>query len=376
MTHINGTLTVSDPTVPFTRWKVTANRVMDGAVVGASYVTTSGSTPADYSINCGDETGACLVTVAPAIAMAWESGAAGLNQIVVPTDSGTPYVYQATSAPVTPDPLDANVVFYAHLDDGFTDSKGMTVTVDSLTEIVGDKPAATVDGSGSAVFTGATGSGTSGLSVQDAGLVIGTSDFCLEFWFKHVPVPGDDVNTQREIIRLHDADIPDSENLNAIIVGIYPIGAMRLAIISGGMTVLESWSDFYRGGWQHIAIVWANDFVSTFINGQYQANDGPTDMTFQAWDFPMDRLSIGVGGWPMRERFNGNICRVRLTVGDARYTEPFTPPAIFSGTPAQTGVTEPEWPTTVAATVTDGDVTWTNIGRMVQPITHGWLLPG
>ena len=369
MTHINGTLTVSDPTVPFTRWKVTANRVMDGAVVGASYVTTSGATPADYSINCGDETGACLVTVAPAIAMAWESGAAGLNQIVVPTDSGTPYVYQATSAPVTPDPLDANVVFYAHLDDGFTDSKGMTVTVDSLTEIVGDKPAATVDGSGSAVFTGATGSGTSGLSVQDAGLVIGTSDFCLEFWFKHVPVPTDDPNNLREIIRLHDAD-----NLNAILMNIWPNGAASVAINSSGENVLDSGLNFPRGGWQHVAIAWANDVITIFVNGVLQGD--PIDMTFQAWNFAMDRLSIGHGGSPGLLRFNGNICRVRLTVGDARYTAPFTPPAIFSGTPAQTGVTEPTWPTTVAATVTDGDVTWTNIGRMVQPITHGWLLPG
>lgn len=45
-----------------------------------------------------------------------------------------------------------------------------------------------------------------------------------------------------------------------------------------------------------------------------------------------------------------------------------------SGT-AQTGSTEPAWPTAPGSTVVDGGITWTRGGDLVQPITQGPLIP-
>ena len=40
----------------------------------------------------------------------------------------------------------------------------------------------------------------------------------------------------------------------------------------------------------------------------------------------------------------------------------------------QTGSSEPTWPTTLDDTVEDGDFTWTNMGRLVQPLLQGPLI--
>jgi hypothetical protein len=58
-------------------------------------------------------------------------------------------------------------------------------------------------------------------------------------------------------------------------------------------------------------------------------------------------------------------------------TDPVTTPYVYKCTTAGTShsTTEPTWGTTPGGTTTDGDVTWTCVGRMVQPILHGPLIP-
>ncbi|MDD2885267.1 MAG: hypothetical protein PHT48_09515 [Dechloromonas sp.] len=56
-------------------------------------------------------------------------------------------------------------------------------------------------------------------------------------------------------------------------------------------------------------------------------------------------------------------------------TNPETTPYYYECTTAGTsGATEPTWPT-AAGTVNDGTAVWTFVERMVQPITHGPLVP-
>lgn len=367
MTHITGTLTVSDAAIPFTHWRAFATRISDGALVGSSAITTSGTTPVDYSIPCGTETGACLVTICPALGSSWEQAAPmGQGGFVVPTDSAAnPYVFQATSVSATADALAANVVFYAHLDSDFTDTEGLTLTVDDLTQIVGDKPPQVVDGSGSALFTSDTASGTSGLKVTDASISPGTSDFTLEFWVK----PTDSTGAEQPVVRLYE----DVNDLTTLSFANNTLGGSFVAqVTSAGNFVHALVGALTDNVWHHVAYNRSGSYHSLYINGVLADENPSADVDFA----PAQSLSIGHGGLAYYDHFDGNICRVRLTIGVMRYDAPFTPPIIFSGTPGQTGTAEPIWPTTVSGTVTDGDVTWTNIGRMVQPVTHGWLVPG
>jgi|GEM_PF-2211078 len=57
-------------------------------------------------------------------------------------------------------------------------------------------------------------------------------------------------------------------------------------------------------------------------------------------------------------------------------TDPVTSPYYYKANSAgQTGATEPIWPSTPGSTVQDGDITWECVERLIQPITHGPLIP-
>jgi hypothetical protein len=86
--------------------------------------------------------------------------------------------------------------------------------------------------------------------------------------------------------------------------------------------------------------------------------------------------AVMVSAWPkMGAKWVANTA---YTAGTYVYpTDPATTPYIFKCTTAGTShsTTEPTWDDTPSNTTSDGSVTWTCQGRMLQPILHGPLTP-
>lgn len=363
MTQITGSLSIADESIPFTQWQITAHRITDGEKVGISQVNSNGATPVAYAIDCLTETEACLVTLSPKLGAAWkpETGT-GEGAYIVPTTTSAPYVYRADSVTAGADPLDGNVAFYAHLDADFVDSKGATMSVEPLTVIVLDKPVQTLDGTGSALFTSDTSVSSSGISTTTPAIDLGSDSFTIDFWCKSETPPGAD----QKLLFLSDA----SEN-NVISFSDDGEGSVfSVTVMTNGSFNFELTTALQHSVWNHIALVRSGSDFSLFINGIY------ADGAYQSLDLSgMTSLYVGRGVGTAYTRFDGQICRLRLTIGAARWANDFTPPSTFSGVAGITGATEPAWPTAIMDTVADGDVTWINAGRMVQPVSQGWLIP-
>ena len=363
MTAITGTLAITDPAIPFTAWQARAHRITDGALVGSVNVTSNGATPVPYAIDCGEETEACLVTLAPAMGKKWtaESGFA-VGDLCIPASGQNPYLHRVTAAASVPDPLAAQVSFYAPLDSDFLDQQGNTLLVEPLTALVADKPPATLDGSGSAAFTSATAAGTSGLSCTstafDPGASPGADQLCIECWVKVADSPSDEQTV---------LDVgPREDGLGIVFLNNRNTGEFLVAFGQSGAL----WGNLGVNEWRHVAYQRNGQYHTLYIDGELHAE--------QYYDCNLSGLSslhIGRSIFGDDPRFEGNICRVRVTRLVPRYQGNFTPPSLLDGTPGRSGTTEPAWPTTDAGTVLDGALTWQRLGRMVQPMTHGWAVP-
>ncbi|WAR42944.1 LamG domain-containing protein [Methylomonas rapida] len=121
--------------------------------------------------------------------------------------------------------------------------------------------------------------------------------------------------------------------------------------------------------------------ASTFVAEAHQASDGALSgrKVFTGASFTVDiktpekahyltvKPDVGAA-WKASTAYALN--------GKTFPTDPITKPYYYTATVAGTsGTTEPNWPTTPGQTVTDGTVTWECVERLVQPITHGPLIP-
>ena len=360
MSLLTGTLRIADANNPLTDWVVTAQAVSDGHLVGRTEIMSAGDTPVPFEIDCGDYLQACLMTVAPAMGGVWQPNegiAEGWKR--VPTDNSLPIVLVAEQAPAGPDPYAEQVVLFLPLDDDFLDTQGHAVTVEPGTQLVPDKPPQTRDGRQSALFHGDTSTQwTTGITATHADLELGTQDFTLEFWV----MPGTRDNREEILLQLSNADGSTTVTVwNNAALGRFRVEISDPWNISGTLRWLT---------WSQVAISRQGTAWRVFLDGQILGIDyGGKNVV------GVHSLSLGRGFDANAPRFSGNLARVKLTLGSARYWDNFTPSFLTLAQPALSGGGEPDWPTVDGDTVSDGDVIWRRIGRIVQPITHGYFLP-
>lgn len=360
MSFLSGTLRITATNTPLTEWIATAHAVSDGRLVGRCQLVSEGDTPVPFEIDCGEYLQACLITVAPAMGDGWQPHTAMVEgSLRVPTDNGLPIVLLAEHAPAGPDPYADQVVLFLPLDSDFLDTQGHEVIVEPGTQLVPDKPPQTLDGSQSALFHGDTSTQwTTGITATHADLELGTQDFTLEFWV----MPGTQDNREEILLQLSKADGSTTVTVwNNAALGRFRVEISDPWNISGTLRWLT---------WSQVAISRQGAAWRVFLDGQILGIDygGKNVVGVQS-------LSLGRGFDANASRFSGNLARVKLTLGSARYWDNFIPSFLTLAQPAMTGNGEPDWPTVDRDTVSDGDVTWRRIGRIVQPITHGYFLP-
>jgi hypothetical protein len=356
MTTISGTLTESlDPT----DWIAYAHRIDTGALAGLANVAAGA-----FSIDCGTVTEACLITVAPRMGARWKAGEmAAVGDYRVPSaPAATPYIYRAVAVGGGTDPHFQNVELGlrcngANGSTAFTDlsNRNRAITAHNGAQI---STARSRFGGASAFFDGTNDFLSVTPPSGDTGLQFGTGDFTIECWaFQTSPSDG-----------------------NRTLWGFGESQPMRLLTSSGNLvlnhtstgTVVISTTVTIGAVWKHVALVRSSGIVRLYVDGvQAGAN----------WSFS-GNLDLPAGG-VFRVGCNrgdtwfwaGNIDDLRITKGVARYTANFTPPEEIGTSVSPTGSSEPAWPTTIGQEVIDGGVTWRCVSRMVQPITHGPLIP-
>ena len=359
MSVLSGTLRITATNTPLTDWVATAHAVSDGHLVGRCQILSEGDAPVPFEIDCGEYLQACLITVAPAMGDGWQPHAAMVEgSLRVPTDNALPIVLLVEHAPAGPDPYDVQVVLFLPLDSDFLDTQGHEVMVEPGTQLVPDKPPQTLDGSQSAQFYADTSALTTGIMATHADFDLGTQDFTLEFW----AMPSTQDNREEILLQLSNAD----GSTTVTVWNNAALGRVRVEIsdpwnISGTLHWLT---------WAHVAVCRQGTVWRVFLDGQLLGMDyGGKDVT------GVQSLYVGRGFDANGPRFSGNLARVKMTLRVARYWDSFTPSFLTLAQPAMTGDGEPDWPTVDGDTVIDGDVTWRRIGRIVQPITHGYFLP-
>ena len=149
---------------------------------------------------------------------------------------------------------------------------------------------------------------------ENVALSWGTSDFTIEWWYKHSTWSGGNAYIFHG--RINNGDnfimyVDTSGNLNIYDpqtggVGVYTIGVANTLLTAGT--------------WQHMAVVKTSNVLKVFIDGSQVG----TDQT-QTESFTLTRMGIGSYGGGTGFLSTGLIDSFRITTM-ARYTANFTPP--------------------------------------------------
>lgn len=332
MASISGSVTIAgDPD----DWIACAFDADTHAFAGAAVVATG-----SYEITGLTAGKAYVVACRPKSGGAWAAlSAYGLDGYVIPTNpSSTPYLFKATEAG---DPYFSDVILQIECEGAvdsttFTDSSDLSVVISAHG---GAKISATQVKHGSTSGYLAS-SGYLDMSSNDAFLFAG--DFTVEFW-SYGNITSCAIFSNAAQTYLYNNDF-------------------RVANTS----VVSSLGFATTAAWRHYAVCRSGTSVRVFENGIQKGSTGTKSGN-------VDFRGLNIGRYQPNNNlfFTGYIDDFRVTKY-ARYTGSFTPPGAFSA--SLSGSSEPTWPSTAGQTVTDGDVTWTNMGRMVKPLMQGPLI--
>lgn len=350
-------IAITDPTVSFDQWTARLHRLATGDVLATAHALSEGSTPVDILLDDGGDVTAVYVTLMPRIQSEWKPGLfSRTTGYYVPSGEEAPFLFAASWDNPPDDPLDEYVAFFAPLHTDLLDAKGHTVSAGVDADLIQAPFEAIEDSDGFMYSGGPATNATAGLYSTSNDFNGYEKDFCLEFWL----TGGEPQNVVTDIFSWCNADQTKGIWMQRLADG----GLGRIQVIDMG------YHDF---DWPaldvcHFAITSNHARLNIYVNGfsiaQMAGRPNLPDT---------NRLYIGRGFNDAGYHHAGMLGRFKLTLNDRRYHQAFTPPYLTLTVPPYTGNTEPDWPTTVGATVIEDDIIWTNAGRMIQPITHGWF---
>lgn len=317
------------------------------AVVSAGSYIISGLTAGKaYVVACRPKTG-------PAWAASRDTSE---NDYTVPVSpASTPYVFKATTA-VPGDTKFANVMLLMHANG----SNNSTTITDS------SSAARTLTATGNAVISTAQSKfGGSSLYVPNGssdGVTFADStgwdlnDFTVEAWVRVAATTGNKV-----ILMLGDYQGSTG--------AIWYLSSGKIAYYQAS-SVAESSASMPTDAWAHLAWTRASGTLRMFVGGVKKYENTKSGALS-----PSTYFKIGNDANFNNAPLNGYIDDLRVS-NIARYIADFTPPsaAFFDSGYAKTGSTEPTWTATPGNTTKDGAVTWTSMGRLIQPLMQGPLI--
>lgn len=228
----------------------------------------------------------------------------------------------------------------------FEGTNGATTMVDDSGHVFTAHGAATLEtglqkrGNSCLVLPGSTADWID--TPDSADFTLGTSDFALETWFQ---VNGS--GTGQFLLGGQSDNAATAATLawfverqsgvgNSFIRAIFGVGAGNVSVTS-----TSQFSNLVNPGWHHLAITRSGSTFRLFIDGVQEG----TATSSGTINDSANKLSIGRLGELVAANWLGRIDDFRLTVGSARYTANFTPPALSLDALTWTQLVAPVVPT-------------------------------
>jgi hypothetical protein len=280
------------------------------------------------------------------------------------------HVYKATAVPGYQDTLDAHTVVLAELETEGSNQQGFnpfSVNGAYGNEVFSTTVLLTADAVGSAELQ-MPFDYQQGYAIDSPDLVLGTGDFTIDLWLQI-----DSVMTTRHCELFRIGGDPNSEDPKwGALWAQYVPSLTTLWIMVSADDLLEL--PLAMDEPVHLAISRQSGVLRGFVNGAVIASAACTT------DFSIGDGNGTIGGPDAtggRNPFRGWLQGFRITQGVVRYWEAFSAPTTATRASHQgaVGATEPTWPVTPGTSVVDGEITWTCMGHLVQPVVDGFVLP-
>jgi hypothetical protein len=171
---------------------------------------------------------------------------------------------------------------------------------------------------GPAILLDGTGDFVS--AADSADFTLGTGEWTIETWFNR---SGGDGNVRRICGQCDSGGTAASASF---LFGLQSTNVGLLQVSNGaGYTTVTGTTTFTATGWHHLAAVRTGNILRLFVNGVQEGGDVAFAGTVPN---STNTFSIGRIGEFDGQYWQGSLDEVRLSVGIARWTANFTPPAV------------------------------------------------